>query len=339
MGDKMDDLGGYRGLQKGVKEPLSFEAKEVLRLLISLGYQPSKIAQILNKSRKNVYKHIKQLTEKEYFDKVKGVTRGGLHFAELSRSPNKKEYRINHAQVFFDLPQGVDRVRWRQNKGRILSLKKIQFDSLELGSKEKYERFWLFDRFDCRVHSTGVMVYFPHVYGLSGGDAERLLIGLVRQVAEELSKIFRGVDFLKDNTLRFRIVNYELAHVGDVVAKGVRENGKKLFVWVEGKLRLICDYSLKMDELETTTVEHGLEDQFAVQGYIKDILKEGVDVLKPSEVRGLLEENIGILKDLESRQGRWEGNIDRYNENIEKHLEVLGEMSRTLKEIQKSLNR
>ena len=259
----------------------SAECLKVLRLLVSMGYLPAKIAVHLKKSRKNVYKHINFLVKNNFFHKIEGVTRDGEFF--LTYHSGGQDYRINRLQVFFDLPVGVDREKWKKNKGRVLSLKKIQFEPLRLGAVERFERFWLFDRFDCRVHSTGVFVFFPNIFAKNGLEAELIALGLVRNVAEELSKIFKGVDFLKDNALNVRFTNYEIAHLSDSIAQELHREGKKLYIRLDGQLRMICDFSHKIDEMEAVTVEHGLEDQFALQSHIKDILKGGKDSLKPSE--------------------------------------------------------
>lgn len=283
---------GNKGLQKGVtKPPISPEAIEVLKLLGQLNYTPSQIAKRLKKSRKTIYKHIRVLTKKGFFDKLEGVTREGYNL--LGYHSKAKRFRINGVQVFFELPQGVDLQKWKKNRGRVLSLRKINHQSFFLKPRgkvtDKYERFFLFDKFDARAHAGGVMVYFPDVLGKTPADAELDLLHLIERVGLELNKIFREIDFFKQNTLRVRICKYELAHLNDSVAKEFRRENKKLFVSLDGSLRLICDFSKSIDELEAVSVAHGLEDQEGVQSFLKDILKKGKDSLLPSDAMKLFE--------------------------------------------------
>ncbi len=330
-------LRGVKGLQKGVTMPsVSMQAIEVLRLLNTFGWQPSLIAKHLKKSRKNVYKHFKVLSEKGFFEKFKGVTRKGYTLLGCTLKPNKF-FRINGVQVYFELPLSVDKGKWKRFVGRVLFGKKVSFAELPVlknrgGVTDRPLRFWVFDKFDARVHANGVMVYFPDIFGESGSDAELNLIKGIQIVGKELNRIF-GVVFFDENNLRIRLLKYELAHLDDSVAKEFRRGDRKLSVSIDGVKRVIVDFSFKVDELETVSVSHGLEDQDVLQLFFKDVLKLGKGVLVPSDALELFKLQAGVnenkaleLKEL-SRVVLEQGKLNfLLSENLKDIVRVQGEI-------------
>ena len=317
-----------KGFKGGFQEPsISTEALQVLRLLGTTNYTTKSIAKHLNKSVQAVNKHKRKLKELGFLDEFLGVSRAG--FKSMGYHSTSKEYRIHGVQVFYELPIGTEKAKWKKNRGRVLSLKKIEWDSIILRNKsgitDRAPRFHLFDKFECRAHANGVMVYFPEIFGITPTVAELQLLKLIEKVGLELNGYF-GIDFFKDNSLRVRILKYEIAHLNDSVASVLRKEKKKLYIRLGGELRFICDFSWSIDEMEGVTVDYGLEDQHAAQGYIKNILKEGNAVLLPSDVKELFEKQARI----NSERSKAELLLAK---NIESHVRIVKEIGASAEEL------
>lgn len=320
------------GLQKGVNEPsISTQAVQVLRLLHRFGYFPLKISKSLKKSRKNVYKHILNLTKKGFYEKFKGVTRAGfvaMGYAHGSR----KFFRINGVQIFYQLPLNVEKLKWKRFVGCVLSGKKVSFEAMPFlrnrtGITDRPKRFWVFDKYDARVHANGVMVYFPSIFGETGSDAELNLLRLVQVVGGELNRIF-GISFFDENSLRIRLLKYELAHLDDSVAKEFRREGRKLSVSIDGKKRVIIDFSFKVDELESVSVAYGLQDQDVLQTFFKDLLKEENRLLLPSDLR----KEFAVVAEFMKRMNGFVGVQHDYNFLLQENLKEVLEIQRLILE-------
>ena len=279
--------------------PISREAKEVLRHIIAFGYKPTIIVKQLKKNRSTIYKHIKKLKQLKYLDEFGLPTGGAYTFLHYSQMLHKKDYRINGLRIFYELPIWVDKHKWKANRGKLLALKKISHSSHILQNKagltDNYQNFYLHDKYQCRVHANGIMVYFPDIIAESGEQAEKLMLDMVEQIGVDLGNIFK-IDFFKENRLNIRISNYELAHMGDKLAQEMRSEGEKVFIYIEGERRFQIDYSKGIDEAEALTVHYGLQDQNAIQAYMKDILKQEGNAILPSQIKELIINQTELIK-------------------------------------------
>ncbi len=304
-----------KGLQKRVTDTtLSPQCKKILKEIEVWGYNPKKIYKKLVISRKTFHKHSRRLLDLKYIDKLDGVTRRG--YSAMGYHLTHKEYRINGAEVFYELPRGLNKLSWKRNRGRVLSLKHITHDHIILRNKygitDKAPRFYI-GSIDVRCHANGIKVYAPDIYGKDGSEAEIKFLIWIREIGQRLNKIFK-INFFKDNELNIRVAKYELAHLDDSMAKEFRKEGKKYYINIDGELRYLWDFSRSVDEGEGVTVGYSHEDQENIVGYQKDILTK--PHYKASEVKEILDKQADVNLKLAT--------------NIEAHLSVVKEIKELL---------
>lgn len=310
---------GYKKEAEGVTNPsISKQTLEILQQLANKNYTVSQLAKKLNKSRKNVNKHYKILQDLHFFDKKQGVTSGGYNF--LSYPPKGLQpYRINGASAYFKLPNSVDRFKWKSQRSQFLALKKISYKSI--GLKNDAGQQFRLDRLLCRSHANGVRVFIPDIIHQDPYEAERIFLEQLWSIGTKLSRLF-NIDFVKDDRLNVTVTNYELAHMKDKLAQTVREDNSTCYVYVEDALRVIIDYSKGVDELETVSPLHAVDDQQQLQEYLKDIIT--AQHYKPSEIKSYFDLILNVQVE--------------YAEQIKKHLLVQDETLKTLRKIQGAMS-
>lgn len=351
--------------------PISKESAQVLRILSKNQYTAEEIANHLNISRKTVYKHIHNLTKKGYYDRKRGgVTKGGDNF--LGYQKDSKFFRSHAYEVYYLLPHGTDKSEWKRKRGSVLTTNKLKWERVDLKSKQGLVqdsacKFFVHG-LQAIAYANGVYVWFPSELAESPSAAAKLQLDRIIDYGHRLTKLFRGIDFMKDNRLNVQIRKSEIAHIKDIMAHELRVAEKKLYVHIDNELRVICDFSHNIDEWETVSVGHGVTDHHCLESYkdnisangdlkaytnelsksnsqsdyIKDILTRKSEdmpnhesgIFLPSEVVRLFSEqakrnaeltsNLTHLSNLFATFG---GNIERYGRQIDKHLEMVGNVS------------
>ncbi|TAK79879.1 MAG: hypothetical protein EPO20_30555 [Betaproteobacteria bacterium] len=321
----------------GDSQGISAAQQRVFDLVATGNFTPRKISQLLKLSRKTIYKHIRNLKAKNLLDKNLQVTRDGLQLLGLSKS-HKKQYRINGVQIMYDLPKSLDKNKWKQNRGRVLSLRKISHSKITLRNKsgitDEAPRFFINDKFECRAHANGVMVYLPDIFAATGTDAELIMLKLIEDIGLELNRIFK-VAFFRENTLSVRILKYELAHLNDAVAKELRKDGKKMYISLDGQLRYIVDFSKHIDEGEAVTVDNGLVDSNIFHRIYKESmqLEEEEKLIYPKDLREILEKQIAVNKIHDTFYNNLAPYMGEYNKNIQLHMNVMKDIRAAVKDL------
>lgn len=294
--------GLHKGLHQGVNLPgVSPEAMRVLRLLATDDYTRSKMAKHLKISRKTLYKHINNLHAEELYDKQrKGVTSKGYTYLGYGKD-HKKRYRGHGYEIYYLLPPFVDKSKWKQYRGAVLSKSGLEWKEKLLKSRgkkitDKSVQFY-YHGVQCCCYANGVYVWFPSEVADSPSEAAHKQIRRVVEFGRYLSDLFK-IDFIKDNRLNVQIRKSEIAHLDDAVARELREDEKKLYVTVDGELRVICDFSNAIDEFETMSVSHGVTDHHAIETVKEDVAKHGdlsaftKDIIKAGAQEGYVKDII-----------------------------------------------
>jgi len=278
----------------------------------------SRAAVELKINRGNLYKHLRKMVRKGILQKQPG--RGGYiirHYHSFGRI----FYRLHDIRVTFELPPGVDPIKWRKNRGRVLSLKGFSHNTVELNNTS-YELFNVFDRLDAFAFDRSITVLFRDVHGLRPEDSYKTLSGQIRDVGFRLNQMF-GFDVYRENSSRVRLSRASLSRVNDGVAELLRKDENKVFVWIDGDLRLVFDFSLKADEMEFPSLDHALADSSIVERFYKEMLSEGDKFLFPKDLRKSLESvnhNIFLvstaLKSVSRNEAFMTGTLANFQERI-----------------------
>jgi hypothetical protein len=136
---------------------------------------------------------------------------------------------------------------------------------------------------------------------------------------------------LKDtNGYKIRVSRQHYGLVKNALATQYYKEKKKLYVRDEKGLWFVIDNSLNLRELETVHKETAREDNMIVQDFFND-LKEHPTT--PSEILGLIKSTSSSLIDIK------ENALIPLTEQIKLHLKVQEETLKTLKKLQKTMDK
>lgn len=312
-----------KGLQNRVTiKRLSSTKINILKKLDIYGYKPKIIIKDLKISRNTFYKHFRKITELKFYNKINGISEGGYTSMGYQSKP---KWRLHALQVMFVLPISFEKIKWKQNRSRVLSLKKITHDNIILSNKygitDKAPRFYMED-YEIRCHSNGVMAYIPDIEGYSKFETESKLLEAIKTIRLKLNSLF------KTNFIEARIVRYELAKMQDGLAKSLRLNEKKVYINIDGELRLVFDFSLAIDEKESHNPHYSIQDHQVMDKVVRSYLNN--EAYLPNEVKDIISSMLNQNKEIMQQQVL-------LAKNIESHLSVVNEMKELISTLKKAM--
>lgn len=282
----------------------------------------SKIANLLNKSSKTIYKSFSIYKKKGWINQDRSLTSEGLRKVELAISTIKKvenTIRLHNLVFLVNIPRPT-----KINK--LLELKNISYKTIDMGTWDAKQI--IIDNRKIWINPKKIIFYMDNYYGNTPLEAFTEALNELKQLVLRIQQLL-NIKLIYNNSIDFSISRQHYALIKNQLAKQYNKEKKKLFVYdSENRLRLLIDKSpvdgIRIDEFEAVDKELSMEDADKVQPYFKDVLEK--EHYKPSETKEMLD--ILVRENLKLAT-----NFTAYNENIKKHLEVLGSMDKTLKAI------
>lgn len=136
----------------------------------------------------------------------------------------------------------------------------------------------------------------------------------------KIENLFK-IALVKDYKTNIEIISQHYAKLQDSIAKIYHNEGNKLYVKdEEGNLRIIADYSFRVDELEAVYNKTAKEDMDIMQTFIQDLIK---NPLKLSELQSMI--------------GQVTANQLMFAKNMESHIDAVKTLSKSVKKLTKTI--
>ena len=296
----------------------------------------SKIANLLNKSSKTIYKSFLIYRKKGWINEDRSLTSEGLRKVELAIAGVQKvenTIRLHNLVFLVNIPRPI-----KINK--LLELKNIFYKTIDMGTWNAKQI--IIDNRKVWINPKKIIFYMDNYYGNTPLEAFTEALNELKQLVLRIQQLL-NIKLIYNNSIDFSISRQHYALIKNQLAKQYNKEKKKLFVYdSENRLRLLIDKSpvdgIRIDEFEAVDKELSREDADKVQPFFKDILEK--DHYKPSEEKNMLDtlvrEGIKTTQDIRNLTT----NIGNYNESIlleiknkKLHLKVLSSMDKTLKSI------
>jgi len=205
--------------------------------------------------------------------------------------------------------------RWKE-RGIYLTKKNIQYKAIKQGISISV------DDYLCWLCKDSIVVHFPNYKDSWGADCKESKAAAVNDFLGVIKKIegMLGVDLSFSGKYEYRTSKQHFAKVRDQLAKDYNDKGKKLQVrGNDGKVWLLADKSLNVDELETVHKDTGVTDHDKVVIPFMNDLKEHYDTTGETLV------STDLLKGLHAQKNNVDSVVNlfkMYGENVVAHIDV-----------------
>lgn len=246
-------------------------------------------------NRSSVYKVIKILLKKGLiFRKERGIYelteagKRGLH-SLIGLSYKLRQHNLAIKIKVLESPKN-----WDKKRSQIITMpcfnKRVQlknntYDLLNLG------------KIQLKITSQSIIFRLPTILATTIDEAVLQAMGLLYETIPKVESQFK-IKLIKDYKANITIISQEYARLNDSLARLYKEEDNKLYVTDdEGKVWLIADYSLSVNELETISPDRADEDMRIVHAFLNDLRKFPITL---SEMRKEKIQSDEILRGLSS---------------------------------------
>ena len=294
------------------------------------GLRVKTILKLTGLKERNTYKRLKYLCKwgivVNEFPLWKLVD-GQVKFCSKLLKSDKKYFELHHPAYVVKL---LDIPKWWNPKGtqmrnKLMMIKSYQFKQIDFGKNSSNPYIQLKnDRFVIQMYPESVIVihrkryYSDNPYNLTI-DFMNDFYDLWLWFEDRLK--FR---FFKDGVPQMTLRGHDYNRINDWLANYVRDKIEHRFLVEIGEGRKVwVDLSEPFGK-EANTPE--------IQEMLEKVTKDRIlnKPLLPSEIQGLVVENLKAINNVTQNQVM-------FAKNIEKHMKILDEMGKTLKKIQESL--
>lgn len=300
----------YKRVENTGNVKLSAVQQDILYLLLDEHLTIPQIANTRSTSRTAVYNVVEKLLKKGVLKGVEknSYIKGGYYPVPLVGSD--KQYRL-HAQNI--VVQILDTTNFYRNL-----IKTKNKDVCDNNSIMFYEDKLI-------IYSN------KDFWGDSVNQSIRLSLNYWERYFTRLENEYK-ITLIKGKQRRIREFRGEIAKVGDPLARRLDITKETFRIYIGGELRLICDRSFKLDELEAVNKDHYIEDMSKIEDFYKDLLSE--KSLKLSEARdhiaALQERDKQLQSLIESQNKIISGILDNSKEHKDKMdylTDIVGNMA------------
>ena len=273
----------------------------------------TEIAKQRKVSRTAIYKVIYRLIDKGLVRKIGKayeVTDRGLHY--LNRySPNL----IRLHNLAFKISIITKPNNWELKRSKIVQLRVL---SKQVNLNNNSYEIHNFRNLKIKTTNNSIIFYMPTIYGKNTDICFSEALEMLFKSIPKIESLFK-VTLIKDRKTNIEIISQHYAKLQDIIAKKYRTEGNKLYVKDdEGNLRIIADYSFRVDELEAIYNKTAKEDMDVMQNFIKELLNTPVTTTKLMEmIRGVT------------------ANQMIYAKNMESHISAIKELGKGVRELSK----
>lgn len=300
----------YKRVENTSSIKLSSTQEDILYLLLDEMLTIPQIANLRSTSRTAVYNTVEKLKKKGLIKEVEksSYIKGGYYPEQLAG--DNKEYRLHAQNIVI----------------QILDSKPFYRNLLKSKNKD------VVDNNSIMFYEDKIIIYSnKDFWGDSVNQCIRLSLNYWERFFTRLENEYKFI-LIKGKQRRIREFRGEIAKVGDALAKRLDLSKETFRIYIGGELRLICDRSFKMDELEAVHSKHYIEDMTKVEDFYKDLLEK--ETLKLSEAKdhiaALQKRDLELQKTLEQQNKIIMGMLDINKEHKNKMdylTDVIGNMA------------
>lgn len=306
--------------------------KKGMMLKLLSEYTPiSTIANLLNIKLSAVYTAFWRYRKKGLINEDRSLTTNGFQTVKkafaISQTVKYKANSIRLHNLAFSVL--IPRISKWDKRDKFLIQKKIKFKTINMGTWKTQQI--IIDKRKIWLNPKKIIFYMGDYYAETPLEAFTEAINDLKELVLKIEKKF-SLKLVYNNSIDFEVNRQHYALIKNQLAKKYNKEKKRLFVYdSENKLRLLIDDSLKLNEFEAIDPKLSRNDSEVVQEHFKDIIEERH--YKPSTTKNIIDRTAENLDKLTEQNMILSSNFNRYNKNIELHLDVLRDMKNTLRKI------
>ena len=279
-----------------------------LKLLSDLGLSFSDIALKLNNSPPAVSMMFKRLVRDNLITQKRELTGKGINivknFLVVSNDvniDNKKIFNktdaIRSNDLMFSIkilskPESFD-----YRKNNIVSMKVRDYKIVDL--KNNYQEQFFVEEVLIKTTTEHILVMFKDFYAETEPEAIKKAMKALLDVIPKIENLYNIV-LIKENYCNIAISKQHYALIHNELAKLYRTEFKgntfKVYDDLDGRARLVIDFSLGIPEFEAVHYSKSPEDINKAQSFFKDMINK--EHYLPSETKELLELNQAMLYEI-----------------------------------------
>jgi hypothetical protein len=206
---------------------------------------------------------------------------------------------------------------WDLQRSKIVNLRNLS-KRIDLNNNS-YE-IHSFNNVKIKTTNSSIIFYMPSFYGKTTDECFRNALESLWSLIPRVEALFKVI-LIKDRKVNIEIISQHYASLQDALAKIYKQEDNKLYVKDENdNLWLICDYSFRVDELETVYVNSAKEDMDTVKDFLNDLRKN------PATMTGVLD----LIRQVTANQLI-------YAKNTESHIELYKGLTKEIRGLSKAI--
>lgn len=294
------------------------------------------MAKYRNVSRTAIYKSVNKLVSKGYIRKIgkiyelTDIGKGGLH----SLSPFSNKLRLHNLAIKLKILSSSQ--NWEKKRPLIFRLTHFN-RNVDLYNNS----YQLLSYSNIKVKTTNrsIILYLPSYYGDTTEECFRQALDSMFWAIPIIENDLK-ITILKDRKMSMEIISQEYARLQDALARIYKIQGNSFYVYDENnELRIISDFSFKINELDAVHPKYAKEDMDAIHPFLLDLIKFPTTF---SEIKDNLRE-ISKIQAIEVQKWQYYANkieyhvdsIRKLGEGIEKNNKIMEEIFKLLKKFNK----
>lgn len=200
---------------------------------------------------------------------------------------------------------------WDLMRSKIVELRNL---SKEVKLNNNSYQIHSFQSIKVKTTNNSIIFYLPSIYGKDTDTCLREGLEMTFKAIPKIESMFK-VLLIKDRKANIEIISNHYAKLQDSLAKIYHSEKNKLYVKDEsGKVWLICDFSFKVDELETIDTINAKEDMDTVKDFLNDLRKNPATVSQVLEMIKMVTANQVI-----------------FDKNFQSHLKAINTLTNEVK--------
>jgi len=268
-------------------------------------------------SRTAIYKGIYKLIDKGLIRKIGKayeVTGGGLHYLNGFSLGKIRLHNLAFKIAIFNKPKG-----WDTQRNKIVDCRAY---SKAVGLNNNQYELHSFSNIKVKTTNNSIIFYMPTFYGKNTDECFKQALEKFWSIIPKIENLFK-ITLIKERKCNIEIISQHYSKLQDTIAKIYRVEDNKLYVKDdEGNVRIIADFSFRVDELEAIYNKTAKEDMDVMQGFIKDLLK-----------------NPATMTQMMTAVNQVTANQMMFAENMTSHIGAIKTLSKEIKGLGKSISK
>ena len=210
---------------------------------------------------------------------------------------------------------------------KYLKVKNVKTETISQGFYDTEKL--VIDNVKVYLNKDYIVFSIPHIFAKNVYDAFEESVEILRDTAIQVQKITR-VKLIQRRNMDFEVVSNHYALIKNQLSKKYNKDKKKLYVHDDnGRLRLLIDNSLNLNEIECIDREYARTDMGdSVDPYFSDMLQR--EHYRPSEAKQKIDRLEGASAQFAEGLQQFQTNIQEYNKNLNLHMDVQNNQNKNL---------